>query len=960
MAEPELKEQFLSIAPLAELILSPNAQLPPNTTVEQIEESLWSLARQALLETDLERISKVKQRSDRLRDLIFTLREAAFKSKDPHINSSLKELVANFESVRLARKKEAAAKVADQPTIHTQITKSIQTAIANVRKLSPQGADRLESVATALPDILITQPEVVTALPTFVTNVTDTPVSESKLLQALGPAVSTSLDPVITVLFVQSCAELVGAGIPIQVSEEAAAALTYEKITHSNAPAESYTELVHELEVAGEAETGKTITIPQTVTAKLAEYRYPTTPDALLADMMATQATVLTGLDYSLVNQLTKPLVYSGLATLAADVAQYTPSTANQSRTDQYTDQAFTFASLTADVLSRTQQTTSRFSMATLRTELQALKPSSSATPTPELPLSLQRKFLAKETYAVARQLLEQQQLEQTSSADSSSPKNPRRPSSELTKINPLSEMLDIFSQGKDFVIDNFGEHVWEAGIKWFGNTFLATTETAVAETALSTIGAAIGTATGAVVGTSIATTLAAKSASSGYVTLVAMQSGYKALNQTIINQAVSKGLLSFLGSTPKQGGVFMYLANPNQLQWLTQNLLPIVPGAKSIVGQGMGIAIKTIPKAFLQASLKSLTGATVSATTTAVTTAGSSALTTATVSAAAGNAVVPILGAIIGFILGLISPFVLKAIKKFLSSLPFIFIALGSMIGAALSGSLLSVGAFAGAIGGYLVQQAGTMFFRPASVNITQPTAIQNIATIINRISFALATVITTEIILPIIIIFLVIPPTIALFLFVINNSAYMVPPDTSGLVGGPGPNPGPGGAFPNCLPMEGGLTQHAYCEDGHNDWSHCGFHSNAIDISGSYKPVYATHDGNAYYNYFNNIPEYGKHVVVFSNSPNTFATLYAHLDSFTQLFNNTPVTSGTQIGVSDNTGNSTGHHLHYEYIDADAARAKTIRAYRDHIRTIVPNYPSGANGCYASEEGGSDDPQP
>ena len=42
---------------------------------------------------------------------------------------------------------------------------------------------------------------------------------------------------------------------------------------------------------------------------------------------------------------------------------------------------------------------------------------------------------------------------------------------------------------------------------------------------------------------------------------------------------------------------------------------------------------------------------------------------------------------------------------------------------------------------------------------------------------------------------------------------------------------------------------------------------------------------------------------------------TIYAHLDSATVL-NSNGVKAGQQIGISDNTGRSTGPHLHFEVI--------------------------------------------
>ncbi|MBI2325781.1 peptidoglycan DD-metalloendopeptidase family protein [Candidatus Collierbacteria bacterium] len=87
---------------------------------------------------------------------------------------------------------------------------------------------------------------------------------------------------------------------------------------------------------------------------------------------------------------------------------------------------------------------------------------------------------------------------------------------------------------------------------------------------------------------------------------------------------------------------------------------------------------------------------------------------------------------------------------------------------------------------------------------------------------------------------------------------------------------------------------------------------------------PIYATHDGQAYYyQQYDNPPDgYGNYVAIIGNCPNSatgqtvqFLTTYAHLNAGNiSRGGPTTVTRGQMIGLSDNSGHSTGPHLHYE----------------------------------------------
>lgn len=101
-----------------------------------------------------------------------------------------------------------------------------------------------------------------------------------------------------------------------------------------------------------------------------------------------------------------------------------------------------------------------------------------------------------------------------------------------------------------------------------------------------------------------------------------------------------------------------------------------------------------------------------------------------------------------------------------------------------------------------------------------------------------------------------------------------------------------------PSGRPVGGFLTQ--------------GFHTghSALDfgvVVGT--PVSATMDGKVTYAGWNN-QGYGNLVIVENGD---YKTYYAHLSSIPVSVGD-PVTAGSTIGLSGNTGNSTGPHLHYE----------------------------------------------
>jgi murein DD-endopeptidase MepM/ murein hydrolase activator NlpD len=193
------------------------------------------------------------------------------------------------------------------------------------------------------------------------------------------------------------------------------------------------------------------------------------------------------------------------------------------------------------------------------------------------------------------------------------------------------------------------------------------------------------------------------------------------------------------------------------------------------------------------------------------------------------------------------------------------------------------------------------------------------------------------------------------SLVLVIIRNSAFIVPvsnrgvPAQAGYSGqiNAGGGAGPGGAWPSCWPTQGIITQGPV--PGHNGYGNSYEAVDVGNVAGTL--IYATHDGTVRYKPFGADPNgYGEYVAVYGDG---IVTIYAHLQQavFTQP---TQVTAGTLIGYMDNTGNSTGDHLHYEaqyYQNGNLTGPVPID-------TIVPSDPNAqgtsVSGCQASESGG------
>lgn len=118
---------------------------------------------------------------------------------------------------------------------------------------------------------------------------------------------------------------------------------------------------------------------------------------------------------------------------------------------------------------------------------------------------------------------------------------------------------------------------------------------------------------------------------------------------------------------------------------------------------------------------------------------------------------------------------------------------------------------------------------------------------------------------------------------------------------------------------PTHGCITQGPFAGGSHA-------RENAIDIANDNigTPVAVTHAGTVtfvrdeYVNGDHTAPGYGNFVEIEGKDENgrSFITLYAHLMRGVPVSKNQQVSAGQTIGHMDDTGNSSGSHLHYEYL--------------------------------------------
>ena len=332
---------------------------------------------------------------------------------------------------------------------------------------------------------------------------------------------------------------------------------------------------------------------------------------------------------------------------------------------------------------------------------------------------------------------------------------------------------------------------------------------------------------------------------------------------------------------------------------------------------------------------------------------AGTGAGAAAGATAGSWSGPLAIITAIIGAILGFLS----TLIPKHKDDIEAVFFGGGFLILSSLGGLPIGTAAVIGAgVGG---------FYRAARSG--------NISSRINNVFGVLFVTVVTSFLTPLVIIILAAPILIMLFAYIITNSAYVIPynpTDVTTVVSGgpggiPGPGPGPGtypspgpgtprvsinpwptpgtrpppglgSEYPHCWPLRGVINQIPDCEPGNDPRnSHCCYSAvgsttcsqpsepvwNAFDIDTTDgDSVFATHDGRACaYAMGPGGVDDGWGNIVIITSPVGFETYYGHLLGFAPYFQPPPnncipdIRAGELIGYADNTGNSSGSHLHY-----------------------------------------------
>lgn len=193
--------------------------------------------------------------------------------------------------------------------------------------------------------------------------------------------------------------------------------------------------------------------------------------------------------------------------------------------------------------------------------------------------------------------------------------------------------------------------------------------------------------------------------------------------------------------------------------------------------------------------------------------------------------------------------------------------------------------------------------------------TFLVGIPALIGLISF-------TAIITPVVIFFFL--GTFTYSLLQQNLLSSLVPPAQTGGGEEVAPvTPWPSGApvpegCPNMRPAAGYFTQGPFA----SGCSHVNMSVPAVDIgAGNGTPIVATHPGVVFLGYDS---IYGYYIDIHGRcGGKEFYTRYAHMPlGGYRVKNNTVVVAGQQIGVVDNTGSSTGPHLHYHIVGLDTSR--------------------------------------
>jgi len=423
-------------------------------------------------------------------------------------------------------------------------------------------------------------------------------------------------------------------------------------------------------------------------------------------------------------------------------------------------------------------------------------------------------------------------------------------------------------------------------------------------------------------------------------------------------------------------------------------------PGVTTYTSAGIETTAQTMSKPIAQAGVKAASQAgtkvaaqvATKAATTAITASGG-AEAGAAAGAAAGSPggpvaiITAIIGAIVGFIASELIPYVVDLAKKILISMK-----------EQLTAMTVGVLAF------FMAQFSGVAFMPAALIGagvgaITKSVSSGDLSQRISNFSNSFIGITIGVLLTPIFVGVFGTAVLIIFFSYIITTSSYVVPYNpyditqnvgTSGSGAGPEeytgigtfppgttpsfpsnpfpppgsrPPPGPGSDYPHCWPIRNTtITQDPDCEDGRPEESHCCWVVNgtcqtpgeatwnAFDLRAYMgQPVMATHDGQLCY--YPNKDGWGNLAIVKSRFG--FSTYYAHLLSFT--FNpayceegatcciQELVTAGTEIGYADDTGSSSGSHLHYGITGGSLIRDVIPPEDADISRLQVPT------GCVA-----------
>lgn len=262
----------------------------------------------------------------------------------------------------------------------------------------------------------------------------------------------------------------------------------------------------------------------------------------------------------------------------------------------------------------------------------------------------------------------------------------------------------------------------------------------------------------------------------------------------------------------------------------------------------------------------------------------------------------------------------------------------IGAAILGVFGGSTMTLGSAVGATAGFAVAGpagavvgAGVGGAAGGAVQVATNSTSSFLQTVGATTGTAIAAITTFTVSntgLPLAISALIMPIVIAFFLFIINAGGYVIPNSGTLTSSGDIVNPigggilpdDPSGDTPRCWPYsqedlaKTTVYQGPWGKSGCANCSHDTYREQAVDLpTGNARfAVYATHNGTVT-NRDTGDAGYGKHIILTGTAG--ISTIYAHLFAST-VPDGTRVGRGTLIGYTDDTGNSTGPHLHYEII--------------------------------------------